>query len=165
MFESHDRSVVKGAVAGLVAGFVASWVMNQFQAALMKASEPRRRPRHEDDATMKAAAMIAATVADRRLTKKEKKTAGPVVHYVFGSLVGAVYGALGEVARPATSAWGLPFSAALWLGADEVAVPALGLSKPPQHYPASTHASALAAHFVYGLTTDFVRRAVRTALP
>ncbi len=58
----------------------------------------------------------------------------------------------------------MPFGAALWLGADEVAVPLFGLSGPPFAYPASTHASALAAHLVYGATADLVRRAVRAAL-
>jgi uncharacterized membrane protein YagU involved in acid resistance len=68
------------------------------------------------------------------------------------------------MAPSTTAAWGLPFGAAVWLGADEVAVPAFGLSKAPMEYPASTHASALAAHLVYGLTVDVVRRAVRAAL-
>ena len=29
----------------------------------------------------------------RKLTKSEKKKAGPVVHYAFGAIMGAVYGA------------------------------------------------------------------------
>ena len=40
----------------------------------------------------------------------------------------------------------------------------LGLSKPPTEVPVSKHVYALASHFVYGLTTDLVRRAVRSAL-
>jgi len=59
--------------------------------------------------------------------------------------------------------WGLgaPFGTALWLGADEVAVPAFHLAGPPWKTPASVHARALAAHLVYGLTTEGVRRLVR----
>ena len=48
--------------------------------------------------------------------------------------------------------------------ADEVAVPALGFGPPPLETPASTHASALASHAVYGLTTDLVRRALRRVM-
>jgi putative membrane protein len=47
---------------------------------------------------------------------------------------------------------------------DEIAVPALGLSKSPREYPISTHLQSLAAHFVYGLTTEVVRRTVRKLL-
>jgi putative membrane protein len=173
-----DRSVWKGAAAGLVGGLVASWVMNEFQTGLSKAAEAGAArnadsgdrtesspPQGEsEDATMKAAEAISETLADRRLTKEQKKTAGPIVHYTFGSSVGAVYGALAEVTAPMPTWWGLPFGAAVWVGADEVAVPAFGLSKSPLEYPASTHASALAAHLVYGVTTDVVRRVVRAAL-
>ena len=45
-----------------------------------------------------------------------------------------------------------------------VAVPALGLAKPPTEHPPHTHADALAAHFAYGLTTDLLRRALRHVL-
>jgi putative membrane protein len=168
--EDDDRSMWKGAIAGAVGGLVASWVMNQFQAGLSKAAEAMSDSKAShaqgdgEDATMKAAETISEAAADRRLTKEEKQAAGRVIHYVFGSSIAAVYGALAEVTPSATTAWGLPFGAALWVGADEVSVPALGLSKSPVEYPTSTHVSALAAHLVYGVTTDLVRRSVRAAM-
>ena len=36
--------------------------------------------------------------------------------------------------------------------------------EPPQDYPTSVHAEALASHLVYGLATEGVRRAIRAAL-
>jgi putative membrane protein len=160
-----NRSTLKGAVAGLVGGMAASWVMNQFQALIAKGSgESSGQQGGGDDATMKAAELVSETVSDRHLSKEDKQTAGPVVHYLFGSSIGALYGALTEVAPQVGAASGLAFGAAVWLGADEIGVPALGLSKSPFEYPASTHASALASHLVYGLTTDLVRRAVRVAV-
>lgn len=59
---------------------------------------------------------------------------------------------------------GLPFGAAVWFVADEIALPALGLSKKPTDYPAGVHTKALASHLVYGLSTDLVRKGVRRAL-
>jgi hypothetical protein len=38
----------------------------------------------------------------------------------------------------------------------------VGLAKWPTEYPLSTHVYALASHFVYGLTAEAVRRAVRS---
>ena len=46
----------------------------------------------------------------------------------------------------------------MWAIADEMVVPALGLSKPISETEASSHASALASHLVYGVVTDLARR-------
>jgi hypothetical protein len=43
-------------------------------------------------------------------------------------------------------------------------VPAFKLSEPPLEHPPSVHAKALAAHLVYGLTAETVRRLVRRVL-
>jgi hypothetical protein len=60
--------------------------------------------------------------------------------------------------------FGVPFGLAVWLVADELAVPALGLSQPPRRQDLATHAYALVAHGVYGLTTEYTRRLVRRRL-
>lgn len=160
-----DRAVWKGIVAGVAGGLVGSWMMTQFQAQLSKlAPEPEGDSDEEDDATMKTAAAVSEAVTGRRLTNQEKQAAGPAVHYAFGSAMGGVYGGLSEVVPAAAEGWGLPFGTVLWFAADEVAVPAFGLSGSPADSPASVHASALASHLVYGLTADVVRRAVRAAL-
>ena len=54
--------------------------------------------------------------------------------------------------------FGLPFGAAVWAIADETLVPLFGLSKPPIAYPLSKHLYSLAAHLVYGATTEATRR-------
>ena len=118
----------------------------------------------QEPATVKAAEAISEGVFGHELTKSEKKVAGPAVHYAFGTSVGGLYGAVAEVVPEVRVGAGLPFGAVFWLVADETAVPLLGLSKSPTEYPLSTHVYALASHFVYGLTTEVVRRAVRSWL-
>jgi uncharacterized membrane protein YagU involved in acid resistance len=59
---------------------------------------------------------------------------------------------------------GVGFGTGVWLLADEVAVPAAGLSKPAQEVPLTTHIYALVSHLVYGWITETVRRAVRRVL-
>ncbi len=176
--ERYDEGkLLKGLVAGVIGGLVASVAMNQFQTLWSKLAEEaeqsqgkkkKKKSQEEEDgggdATVKAAAAISEGLFDHELTKSEEKVAGPAVHYATGATLGAIYGAMGELAPFATFGAGLPFGAAVWLFGDEAAVPALGLSKPPTEFPLSTHADALAAHFVYGLTTEVVRRAVRKAL-
>jgi putative membrane protein len=167
---THDGAIWKGIAAGVVGGLVASYAMSQFQAATKKlaAGQEGQRKRKKkgnegEDATVKTAEAISGAFG-HLLAKDEKKVAGPAVHYAFGATMGAVYGALAEVSPKVARGAGVPFGTAVWLGADEVAVPAFGLSKKPTEYPPSVHASALAAHAVYGLTTDLVRRAVLRVL-
>lgn len=166
----------KGAFAGLVGGLTASWVMGQFQKAvpadafaelLGEDPDPGGNSEGEESsepATVETAEEIAEGVFDHRLTEPEKETAGPAVHYALGTTVGALYGATAEVWPRVAAGYGLPFGTAFWLGADEVAVPALGLAGPPTEQPPSTHLYALASHLVYGLTTDLLRRGVRRML-
>jgi putative membrane protein len=166
--ERDEHNVWKGLAAGLIGGLVASWTMNRFQSLLGKLSSSEEgsqgKSEEKEPATVKAAEAISEGVFDHELTKEEKRVAGPAVHYAFGSLNGAVYGAMAEVVPETTVGAGLPFGALLWLGADEIAVPLVGLSKSPLEHPLSTHAYALASHLVYGLTTDVVRRAVRNMM-
>ena len=55
------------------------------------------------------------------------------------------------------AAAGLGFGAALWLVADVVAMPLLGLSRPTTRRRLEMHLQSLAAHLVYGITTELVR--------
>ena len=166
-------SVGKGIAAGMIGGLFASWVMNQFQAGLARlkehpaesqppesAEEPQSSP-HPEPATTQVAVAISRQVLRRNLSDKETDTAGEVVHYAFGAVCGAAYGALAETWPEARAGFGLAFGAALWFAADEVGVPALRLSKLPNEYPVSVHASALAVHAVYGVTTELLRRGLR----
>jgi putative membrane protein len=175
MSETHETSeanILKGMLAGAVGGLVASWTMNEFQKVWAaaekqiaggKQGQQGAQKSSEDaaDATMKTADRISEVLRARHLTKAEKKKAGPAVHYAFGALMGAVYGASVEVNPAANALAGIPFGAILFAGADEVALPALGLSDKPAAYPLSTHLYGLVSHAVYGVTTETVRRIVR----
>jgi len=159
--------VIKGAVAGLVGGIVATVVMGGFQAflsALAEEEKKSKKKKEEEPATVKAAKKISEGVFDHKLTKSEKEPAGEAIHYAMGAASGLIYGIASEIAPVTTVGAGLPFGAAVWVIADDIVVPALGLSKPVTEFPLSTHAYALSSHLVYGLTTDLVRRTVRDLL-
>jgi putative membrane protein len=168
----HDATTNawKGLAAGLIGGLAATYVMTRFQelsGKLEKKLDKKEQGQGEgkgENATVKAAAKISRGLFDHQLTPGEKKTAGPAVHYGFGTLTGALYGVLAELAPALTRGAGAPFGTALWLGADEVAVPAFGLSGPPWESPPSVHAQGLAAHLVYGVAAEGVRKLVRRAL-
>ena len=168
---ARGTKIAKLLAVGLGSGLIASWVMNQFQAGLSRAfedaieDEPKTPSRQSnngaegpEDATMKAASRIVGSVLKKELTKEEKKKVGSVVHYAFGGGMGVLYSMAASVDPKVTRGFGTAFGTALFAVADEIAVPLLGLAKGPKEYPLSSHASALAAHLVYGLTTESVRR-------
>lgn len=86
------------------------------------------------------------------------------MHYAFGALMGATYGTIAEGLPQATFGFGTAFGAALFAGADLVAVPALNLSGSPGDQPVSSLTTPFAAHLVYGAATEAVRRLVRAIL-
>jgi putative membrane protein len=160
---NERRDVLAGAVAGLAGGLVAAFVMSEFQTAVSAFNE-NRSSSGDMPANEKAAVEISENVFEHEMTKPAREQAGEAVHYAMGGVSGMIYGAASELAPISTVGAGLPFGTAVWLIADDVLVPALGLSKPVTEFPLSTHAYALGSHLVYGLTTDLVRRAVRQIL-
>ena len=166
--KNSERNILKGIVAGAVGGLTAAFVMTQYQAltAKLTESDDSKKPKKNESepANVKAAKMVSEGVFDHRLKKDEKEPAGEAMHYLMGGVSGAIYGATAELTGATTFAAGLPFGSAVWAIADDVVIPALGLSKSPTEYPLSTHAYALSSHWVYGLVTEVVRKTVRKAL-
>jgi len=185
MEPTTNGNVFRGAATGFVSGLVASWVMNQFQQTVSKVFAEEEKPHGaqslqkglpdhgasaelqelglddpRDNAAERTANVISAKVFDHAMTSKEKHRGGAVAHYLMGAASGALYGVGAELVPQVSVGAGVPFGAAVWLVADEVMVPALGLSKSADEYPLSKHAYALSSHLVYGLTTDLVRRAL-----
>ncbi len=118
----------------------------------------------QDDAPARLANAIAVAALDHELTQREKEAAGTAFHYAMGATSGALYGAVAEIIPRVKAGAGLPFGAAVWVIADEGVVPALGLSKPATEYPISIHAYAFTSHLIFGLTTEVVRRAMRSVM-
>jgi putative membrane protein len=167
--ESHEIDFLKGAVAGIAGGLLASFLLEQFQAAWSAAAEAihpsktQERPK-ADPATVKAANAVSQKISGQEIPAAYKPGAGEAVHYGMGAGSAAFYGALAEVAPVITIGEGLAFGTAVFVLADEVAVPKAGLSKPAREIPLTTHVYALASHLVYGWITETVRRAVRGVL-
>lgn len=115
------------------------------------------------NANEKAAQAVARRTVGRELAEPELEVAAPLMHYGFGASVSGLYGALVEEAPWAASGGGTGFGTAVWLGADEIAMPAIGWAHP-QRYPAEAHVQSFTSHLVFGLTTELTRRAVRRML-
>ena len=114
--------------------------------------------------TQLAADALARLLLGRRLTRDELSIGAMLVHYGFGTAVGALYGALVERAGRERFRTGLGLATALWIGADEIAMPVLGLSEPTSRRPMEMHVQSFTAHVVYGVVAERVRSRVRSQL-
>lgn len=177
----HNASAFKGMLAGAIGGLVASWVMNVFMeeagprvqtiaakfdhSAQQQQSSSSSNDEPKEDATMKAAdAIVRTATGGRHLSLEGKKKGGPIVHYAFGGLMGALYGLASEFSPITTAGFGTAFAGALFAGADLWAVPALHLSGSNSDAPVSSLATPFGAHMVYGVATESVRRLIRASL-
>jgi putative membrane protein len=119
------------------------------------------------NATAKVAEAVAR-VGGKSLSTDQKEKGGMMVHYAFGTLMGALYGVAAEMGsrriRRNSVLSGMGFGAALFAGADEFAVPALRLAKSPAEATWAEHFYGFASHLVYGTTTAAVFRATRKAV-
>jgi NAD(P)-dependent dehydrogenase (short-subunit alcohol dehydrogenase family) len=169
--------MIKGILAGAAGGFVGTWAMSHAQRLWTRAADDRvpesAGGKHDardwqersegQNANELAAQTLAKTLLGRCLTRDELRFAAPMVHYAFGTVIGALYGAYADRLR-SHGASGAALGTTLWLTADEIGMPLLGLSESTARRPLEMHLQSLAAHLVYGLTTEAVRKPARAAL-
>jgi|SRR5688572_7625607 len=163
----------QGIAAGAVAGLVGTWAMSEVQrlwthvfdgdppesaGGRHDARDWQERSEHQNSNEL-AAQAVAGYLFGRRLTQEELRVAAPLVHYLFGAAVGAIYGAYAEHRQGHGS--GAAFGTTVWLAADEIAMPVLGLSESTARRPVEMHLQSLVAHLVYGTATELTRRSVR----
>ena len=115
----------------------------------------------QEPAALQLAETISVNIVHHRPTPPEKKIAASVVHFGIATGMGALYGGLAEMDRRVAAGFGTGFGAALWLGANEIGLPALGVSPSPVSTPLSEQACSLASHLLYGAILEAVRQALR----
>jgi putative membrane protein len=151
---TKQRSAFKGALAGLIGGLAG--------AGAKIVAEQIFPPR--SDRQTPAPLVLAERVAGHPLNAEEKQTALESIHWAFGALAGAIYGAAVEY-EPTLGAWkGAAFGITLNKMTHESLLPKMGLSAPTETRPARERVSEWVSHAVYGVVTDAVRRAARKAL-
>jgi putative membrane protein len=164
--------------AGALGGCAGTWAMNYAQrwwtramgdappesaAGKHDAREWQERSEGQNSNEL-AAQKLAGPLLGRRLTRDELAIAAMLVHYCFGAAAGALYGAWVERVGRRCFHTGVGLGTALWIGADEIAMPLLGLSEPTTRRPVEMHVQSFAAHIVYGVVAERVRSGVRSQM-
>ncbi|MGI5862805.1 MAG: hypothetical protein ACOX6T_12205 [Myxococcales bacterium] len=145
---------------GMVAGAIGAYAQNVFFKRTAKIAPPTPEgvftPPEEEQKREIALETTARRFTEGMmkrgpLTDAQKKRGATLVHYAFGAMWGGLYGLTRETLPATRNPLGVAaYSAAVWMLADNVVLPAFKLAAWPQKYPLKTHAYALAAHFAYG---------------
>jgi len=164
----------KGVAAGMAAGLIGTLAMTGFMGLWNKSGElvkkkledrsarqQKEQRGEEEPSTEKVASDISESVFQKKLDGGMKKAAGNVVHYGFGTTMGTIYGVLTELYPVVSAGRGTLYGEAVWLGADEFALPALGYAPGIGERAVNEHIYGAAAHAVYGVVTETVRDVLR----
>lgn len=148
------RSLAKGLLAGLIGGLVAT-AAKTFAEKIY----PPRTPGEPDPL-----ALLAHKFVGHELVGTQKTTAVETIHWGFGALTGAAYGALAEYYPQATAKDGAAFGMALTSLTHGTGLPAPSLSDDAHEQTTRERTSEMATHVVYGIVTETVRRVIRKML-
>lgn len=151
---SVERSLAKGLLAGLIAGLAATAAKTLAE----KIYPPRTHGEPEPPT------LLAERLAGHPLEEPAKTIAAEAIHWSFGALTGAAYGALAEFYPAATAKEGASFGMALAALTHEAALPSMGLSAEPDEQTPRERSSEMGTHVIFGVVTEIVRRSVRRML-
>ena len=161
MTETHElkettyrQSLAKGLLAGLIGGLVATAAKSLAE----KIFPPRTHGEPEPPE------VLAEKIAGHELAVTEKAAAAESIHWGFGALAGAAYGAVVEYYPAATAKDGATFGMALSSLTHGTVLPAMGLSPAPEEQTMRERTSEMASHVLFGVVTETVRRVVRRRL-
>jgi putative membrane protein len=152
--DGRQPSLLKGILAGFIGGLAGT--------AAKSAAERFFPPRTHGEP--EPPSLLAERVAGHSLSTAQNATATEAIHWSFGALTGAAYGGLAEFFPQATQKEGATFGLSLSTLTHKNALPALGLTAPPDEQTSRERASEVASHVVYGVVTEVVRSVVRRML-
>jgi uncharacterized membrane protein YagU involved in acid resistance len=153
--KSETRDLLQDVFVGAAGGVVGTVVLERISSKLYEWEDKQARNREDEvrkegDPPMQLAKRVSDDVLRLNLPEEKKRSLAMGIHYGFGAMAGALFGALAPRARFLGAGLGAVYGTLLWLIGDEIGMPMMGLSKPSQEYPWQTHARAWAAHVGYG---------------
>ncbi|MGI4826753.1 MAG: DUF1440 domain-containing protein [Janthinobacterium lividum] len=148
------NALLKGFAAGVIGGLVATAAKSMAE----KIYPPRVHGEPEPPE------VTAEKIAGHPLDQDTKDAASETIHWVFGAAAGGFYGVLAELYPKITAKNGATFGLTLMSLTHEGALPALGLSEPPEDQSFREHSSEATTHIIYGVVTEKVRSFVRDIL-
>ncbi len=152
----HSLNPVGAAVRGVVAGAAGTALMTAAQTAYYKytGSESSSTPAEVGERVIEGVLQREVPVSEDALNQG--------MHWAYGTSMGVPFGIVAGSRREPASVLGsgIAFGIAAW-GASQVELPAMKLAPPPWEYSASSLATDVGFHLVYGLGTALAFRLLR----
>jgi len=166
------KTVATAALIGAAASIPASKLKGITEGPLQRAAEALWPPTEQEkqlvgtDPTGHPENMPPAVLADRvagrlgrgPLDTPTKLRVQKVVHYTFGALSGAAYGALAEAFPAATAGAGTVAGAGIYAASHGSALPLLQIQEPPWRLPRAAFTWEFTSHLLFGLALELGRR-------
>ncbi len=152
--QQFSKSLVKGLLAGMIGGLVGTAA----KVIAEKVYPPRTHGEPEPPSA------LADKMTGGQLSGTQKVVAAEAIHWGFGALTGAAYGALAEFYPAATSKEGASFGLTLAALTHESALPAMGVSADPRQQTQREQTSEMVTHVIFGVVTEIVRSLTRKLL-
>ncbi len=150
-----NAEFVKDVLIGAVGGLIGTVVLERISSKLYEWEDGQARKREDElrkggEPAMQLAKRVSDDVLRLNLPEEKKEKLAMGIHYGFGAMAGALFGAIAPRAPFLSAGLGTVYGTLFWLLGDEIGMPVMGISKPSQDYPWQTHARAWAAHVGYG---------------
>ncbi len=155
MADARKPDPLGGFVSGVAGGLAGGAVK-----MLCEVVAPPRPPDREAEPAV-LLSKIARVNGESEPTEAQKQNATLLIHFAFSALGGGLYGALVEVWPRVGIGRGAGYGIAIWIGAHEMAMPALGLTPPTNRLPPSEQINECITHAIFGCTLEAVRGIAR----
>ena len=147
------------AARGALAGAVATWVMDRVTTAMYERESAEDRAREEEawpngKPSVPNLVDLGSRITGVRFSPEARPAVEQTTHYLLGVGPGVLYALLRRRVPMLGAGRGLVFGLVLFAVNDELLNAALGLSGPPDAYPAAAHLRGLVGHVVLGMATD-----------
>ncbi len=135
-------------LAGAMAGLVATIPMTLFMEAMhrrLAGEPPRPLPPREV-----AEALAVKAGRHREMSERDLQNLTLAVHFGYGALTGAIFGAVAPRARATMPGAGMLFGLGVWASSYLGWMPALGVRQSPRYDPPTRTRLMVASHLVWG---------------
>ena len=149
------HSVLRGTSAGFAATVPMTVVIEALRVVLPAEQHRRMPPREIVDRTIEKT--VEMTGQDADLDREDRVVLTTILHFAFGAVAGAVYGAAVGTRRSSVLT-GIAYGLGVWAAAYGVGLPSLGLHPAATRDTTDRNEVLIASHAVWGAALGMMTR-------
>ena len=147
----NNSNIARGIISGFLGGLVGSMVKSAAEQFL------EVRKIDEEAAQMTVIDDLSEKITGNQLSGVSEQIAEQFADIPLGASVGAAYGYGKKDNDEINVIDGVILGATTWASTHETSLPMAGIEKAPEDVPVTTQLQELAAHVIFGVTTEVVR--------